>query len=669
MTTYGEDRVHQLVKKLPNDYYGFQEPHLPGSKNAYQNPDYVIVCARMGVVVVEIKDYKHIAEINTDTIQVFNEDGTVREDRSPLRIARDYGLNLQKRFQQFDDLMHVHHRKRKLKFPWASVVVFTHMDKVFVRNGEKEGLWEPGSVLCKDDLASPEAFEEALKRIPWTFPIETLIDDPTLNTIQAAIKPSMIVKDSKGGVQGVVTVAQAIEIERLPKTISPKKRQTGQLQDLFSKEVEALAEQTNVRLVRGVAGSGKSLILARRAEFLAENYPEARILVTTYNKELMHDLQGRIAQRPNTQVTNFHKLCRDIIGRQWQSPIETEKWLESHAANLVQATGLPVDYVAHEIEWRKELEIYDSEAYLVQDRRGRGQSLNQEKRKLINHLFTDYMQHINQHQAMDWGDVPRVALNTLQRGHVMRHSYDFILIDEAQDFAPSWLEVIKRLLKPDGHLFMCDDPTQSLFRSFSWKEKGVEVVGRSRVLRVPFRCTREIMTAAYALIDSNVRNGVSEEIIQPDLETYTLNSGPQPLLVQCNDWRDESAMVEALARQWIDSGINPTSIAVLVHSSKQVHQWADLHNRMGLFVSSFRQMKGLEFDAVIIPNVNTILDHIGNQERDSLVAETKRKLYTAMTRARQQLALFYYNTLPAELSVLKSNVLAMSSRELRQQTG
>jgi len=85
MTTYGEDRVHQLVKKLPNDYYGFQEPHLPGSKNAYQNPDYVIVCARMGVVVVEIKDYKHIA-----STQILYR-SSMRTGQF-VRIAHRYGL-------------------------------------------------------------------------------------------------------------------------------------------------------------------------------------------------------------------------------------------------------------------------------------------------------------------------------------------------------------------------------------------------------------------------------------------------------------------------------------------------------------------------------------------------------------------------------------------------
>src|SRR5262249_2630029 len=148
---------------------------------------------------------------------------------------------------------------------------------------------------------------------------------------------------------------------------------------------------------------------------------------------------------------------------------------------------------------------------------------------------------------IDWSDVPFLALAELNQGHPLRNTYDIILIDEAQDFAPSWLEIVKNLLKPAGTLFLCDDPTQSLFRSFSWKQKGVDVVGRTRVLKVPFRCTREITQAAYSLIEADEILKKSEEITVPDLTTYDLLAGETPLLCTCEDLVDEILFVEQSA--------------------------------------------------------------------------------------------------------------------------
>jgi hypothetical protein len=44
-------------------------------------------------------------------------------------------------------------------------------------------------------------------------------------------------------------------------------------------------------------------------------------------------------------------------------------------------------------------------------------------------------------------------------------------------------------------LFLADDPMQSIYRYYSWREKGVPVAGRTRWLRIPYRNTREIYQA------------------------------------------------------------------------------------------------------------------------------------------------------------------------------
>ena len=66
--------------------------------------------------------------------------------------------------------------------------------------------------------------------------------------------------------------------------------------------------------------------------------------------------------------------------------------------------------------------------------------------------------------------------------------------DEAQFFAPVWLELLRRALKRGGHFFLCADPTQGfLRRRLSWSDMGLEMRNRSRRLERPYRSTRAIL--------------------------------------------------------------------------------------------------------------------------------------------------------------------------------
>src|SRR5687768_11174533 len=58
---------------------------------------------------------------------------------------------------------------------------------------------------------------------------------------------------------------------------------------------EKLARNTAIRLVRGFAGSGKSLVLIQRARFLAAQYPDWKIGVFTFNKPLQEELARAFA--------------------------------------------------------------------------------------------------------------------------------------------------------------------------------------------------------------------------------------------------------------------------------------------------------------------------------------------------------------------------------------
>lgn len=62
------------------------------------------------------------------------------------------------------------------------------------------------------------------------------------------------------------------------------------------------------RVVRGVAGSGKTLILTYRARLLARAFPDQTVLVTCHNRSLAGMLLQRQLHYPNVRVRRLDGL-------------------------------------------------------------------------------------------------------------------------------------------------------------------------------------------------------------------------------------------------------------------------------------------------------------------------------------------------------------------------
>lgn len=355
---------------------------------------------------------------------------------------------------------------------------------------------------------------------------------------------------------------------------------------------------------------------------------------------------------PDVTVIGFHKLCRHILGDAWRSPVECSGWLNRHLKAYIEEQGLSVEFVAEEIKWRKDVGLYDDDAYLTAQRSGRGQALNRSRREIINAIFRYYREAQAASGFYDWEDVPHLAYEALLHtpDHPWREAFHFVLVDEAQDFAPSWFNVVKAVMKPEGTMLVCDDPTQSMFKYFSWKEKGLHVQGRTSVLRVPFRSTREITRAAYSLVEADPILSAEEDILPPKL-IGELRSGEPPVLRQCASWAGEVAFIEQGVIRLLEEGIPAREIAILCHDNRDVASFGHLTKR-GIYVRAYGKMKGLEFWAVFLPRLNTLFAGPEAGKDEAFISQRRRRLYVGMTRARQWLALSYHDVLPPELEPL-----------------
>jgi len=646
--TRGEKLTEELFEKLPRkSFRTYAEPRIM-SGNTNAKPDFVVVCARYGVLVVEVKDWIRILGGNQKYIRLQRRTGEENQERNPYDIAESYAHLLAKRFEEYSELMHIHRNRRKLRFPWQALVVLPNIEKHVIYAFQDEGIWPKGCIWGKEDMESGlKRLEELMKDLPWKFQLNTTLNEKTLETINMAINPEIAnVCDRES--QKVISSLTNQQYDTATESFKQLKLPLPST-DILSEKLKSVSENNHVRLVRGVAGSGKTLVLSRRAIHLQSQHPDLRILVATFNDNLAKDLKKRI---PSAEVHTFHFICRQIIGVDWHSPDSPVGWLRAKHEGDIQQDGWDVEFVASEIMWRKDMRIKSNKEYLDTPRKGREKALSRKKRQRINH-YSDLYHAFQEEERkkgrrwMDWEDVPVIATQHMKRsGHPMRHSYDVVMIDEAQDFAPTWIDVIHLLLRPGGELFICDDPTQSIFRNHSWREKGIEVVGRTRILRTPFRCTRQISLAAHSLISADPILSQSEDIVQPLLESDELATGNLPELIAHSNPDEEVSYIEKRVQEMLEKRINPSCIAVLCHSKRIVRKWASLRNK-GVYVDHFQKMKGLEFEIVFVPH----LDNAFTDARDDFeIAMKRRAVFTAMTRARQTLVLSYHQKLPESLN-------------------
>ena len=239
--------------------------------------------------------------------------------------------------------------------------------------------------------------------------------------------------------------------------------------NLDTQQSQAVIETVDgVQRIRGLAGSGKTIVLALKAAYLHIQHPEWRIAVTFNTRSLKGQFK-RLIELFYLEQTNepFDGNNLEII-HAWGAPGSKDK------------NGIYYSYcVAHEIEY------YDYRAAI--NNFGKNNPFGEACKKALNEAVKDI------------------------------NLYDVILVDEAQDFSPDFLKLCYEMLaKPKRLVYAYDElqnlGTQSLpspEKIFGNDENGKPNVTFSEtpnefnkqdiVLEKCYRNSRPVLVAAHAL--------------------------------------------------------------------------------------------------------------------------------------------------------------------------
>ena len=316
----GEKRVFAALARLPHDCLVYYEPVV---RRRY--PDLIVILPDVGVLIIEVKDWRLDDLRSVDTNGVTFAQG--KEQQHPLQQAREYMFRLMNECEKHPRAGMVMHKDGRYAgrfiFPFAHIAVLskTTRTRVEEHSSELARLFPPGTTVAHDELATwetlePDALLERLKVCfypTWQFPKLT---PAQVDVLRSVIHPEVIIRAGETDL-AVLDLRQ----ERNARSIGD-----------------------GHRIVYGVAGSGKTVLLIARAKMLAED-PDKRILVLCYNRLLAQHLQAALAGQRTVTAMTFHRWVRNC-GIEFSKGEGDDAFGERQLARLQSDAGLRRRYDA-----------------------------------------------------------------------------------------------------------------------------------------------------------------------------------------------------------------------------------------------------------------------------------------------------------------------------------
>ena len=444
-------------------------------------------------------------------------------------------------------------------------------------------------------------------------------------------------------------------------------------------------------MVRGGAGTGKTVVAMHRAKHLADQIEQdpdragKRILLTTFTTSLAQDIEANLrtlcpkhldARPPRIEVINLdrwvsqflkrkgfaHKIAyfgeaRDRLKQIWGMVFDDHELPEGLSEAFVQAEWLQIVQAKG---------LTDLRAYLRAPRVGRGTPLNRRKRAALWELFADYRARTISEGLAEPDDAYREAVEILS-AEASNLPYAAVIVDEAQDMGEQAFRLIRAVIPetPAGDLnslFIVGDAHQRIYgRRASMSACGINVRGRSRRLRLNYRTTQEIRAWAVSILE-----GVSVDDLDEGSDTLkgyvSLLHGSSPDLVGCASEVEELKGIAAWIRALSPKHVHLSDIGVLCARHVEVNRVkealqaegieqvvlqsaADNRSVPGVRIATMHRAKGLEFFAVAIPFLSesayppsgAFRTAFDTTDREDIVIRYRSLLHVAATRAKKAL--------------------------------
>lgn len=341
--TAGEKRLARILENnLSSEALCWYDIAI-GERNLY--PDFIILEPKIGLIFLEVKDWfsSRIRSFDKDKLEYENDEGIICL-KNPFEQVRNYAntainwLRKDAGLQQRDGKY-----TGSFCFPYGYGVYLSNItrkqyNKLFESDASKNIL-PANHVICKDEITefmSAEKIQQQInKLVGYKVDFEATIEK--INRIRWNLYPEIRIQ----GKNKKYDEAENTEHDTV---------QSPGIIKIMDTQQELLARSLGEghRVIHGVAGSGKTLILLYRCYHLAKtSTSEKPILVTCFNITLARKLSSIIKTtipQANIEVIHFHSWCARKV-KEYQLPCQKEgnhvKNLELAVINGFQNASLP----------------------------------------------------------------------------------------------------------------------------------------------------------------------------------------------------------------------------------------------------------------------------------------------------------------------------------------
>ncbi|MGA2404280.1 MAG: 3'-5' exonuclease [Syntrophobacteraceae bacterium] len=342
-TTEGERRFYEFLSAFAKPDDKFTTWYLPDIEG--REPDFILYCENLGLIIFEVKDWAlgqiDEADPHSFVLRVGNEK---RRTKSPFQQARDYLNSLMSRIKADGRLISNDPKYfGNPKIPIDCGVVFPNINKYeYCRRG-LEKVIDAKRIFFRDDLHlsseictdnSGRCFQKKLAEM-FTPKFQFRLSSAEYSHLKKLLFPVIQVRHTQRDSCVYVDPTQRVHV----------------LDD--KQEAIARRQSSEINLIKGPAGSGKTLVLVHRAAFLKAYRPEARLLFLCYNITLTNYIKRLISEKEvglgpgGVEVYHFYELCAKILGEEIQCEKEDEEYyqlvVEETCARL---RGNPINYHA-----------------------------------------------------------------------------------------------------------------------------------------------------------------------------------------------------------------------------------------------------------------------------------------------------------------------------------
>jgi Nuclease-related domain/AAA domain len=324
----GEARLAERLKDFLEENAVVWHNIPVGPRGRY--PDFIIVHPANGLLVLEVKDWhlESIASANKTTVELRTSSGIVPKI-SPLEQARKNMFEVKHKLERDRQFVFPagHRFMGRSILPFGFGVVFTNITrKQFDQNHFKEVFAEHLCVF-KDEMTEgtdPEEFRSRLWHMVYPRFGEPL-SMPQFDRLRALLFPEIRIRQ----------IALPLDEPMVP---DPSNR-TLAVMDMHQEQIARSLGEGH-RIIRGVAGSGKTLILAFRAEYLARAATKP-VLILCFANGIAGRLEDAMQNRgveDRVQVLTFHSWCYRML-RTYGIPAPSEREYPDYAKRLAASVS------------------------------------------------------------------------------------------------------------------------------------------------------------------------------------------------------------------------------------------------------------------------------------------------------------------------------------------